>query len=336
LKEVYATAKASAAFCRTDLLNTLKHFFVNNRRVFVFVNNEFLGGVLQSIFVFKRLLVSLKVDDVPEIFPPCENVYYSGVTPIARVKNLIALANPGVCGVDSGDFHLHFPQSVSNQFVMSAQEAKNRVMWEKYHGGPIPDNWFVIHLNGDKNDFSETNLCAVSKYVHIMMIAHEWYSNCPELTVVCIALCKLLETLRKSGVDVTEECKRLQKEYNHDMTGQLRYCSNEQLEWIAANCSKLSDKELLRQFNEKFNINHTLKQIQRVRRSNGVFVREVRRFTAEQIRWLRDNRARFRLKELAEEFNARFDDNRTRCDLNQVCFHKKIHKRVQQSVSEVS
>ena len=73
---------------------------------------------------------------------------------------------------------------------------KKRYIYEQ-HFGMIPENYGVIHLDGNKENFDPENLYAVSRRVNILMSANNWWSEDPILTLTAIKWCELFYVLRK-------------------------------------------------------------------------------------------------------------------------------------------
>lgn len=67
---------------------------------------------------------------------------------------------------------------------------KNRYVYEQ-HYGKIPDDYRVIHLNGDKDDFSIDNLRAIPLKTHLVMKNMNLYSNDKDLFETGILITKV-------------------------------------------------------------------------------------------------------------------------------------------------
>lgn len=73
---------------------------------------------------------------------------------------------------------------------------KNRYIWEQ-HYGPLGDDYMVLHLNKDENDFSLDNLYAVpTKYRALLWKWNNWYSDNKELTLAGIKWCELYYAIK--------------------------------------------------------------------------------------------------------------------------------------------
>lgn len=74
-------------------------------------------------------------------------------------------------------------KTAENKWVL-----KHRYLWEKYHNKKIPDNHYVIFMDGDKRNFDKENLVCLSDYVqgHLASIP----TNC-----VNLKKCKLTNIL---------------------------------------------------------------------------------------------------------------------------------------------
>lgn len=68
---------------------------------------------------------------------------------------------------------------------------KKRFVYKGYHGD-IPSDGFIVHLNGDRNDYGIDNLFCVSRGVNMMMSQNRWYSDNRERTLTAIKLCELI------------------------------------------------------------------------------------------------------------------------------------------------
>lgn len=69
---------------------------------------------------------------------------------------------------------------------------KQRVVWEKHYGKPVPDDCQIIFLNNDANDFNIDNLYCIKKQYLSYMRANNWFSTNPELTLTAIKWCELM------------------------------------------------------------------------------------------------------------------------------------------------
>lgn len=82
---------------------------------------------------------------------------------------------------------------ISNTGIKNADwESKQRVMYKKYHGADsIPDGYNVVFLNGDRGDFSESNLYAIPKAINAIMANYNWFTTSREHTLTAIKWCEL-------------------------------------------------------------------------------------------------------------------------------------------------
>ena len=69
-------------------------------------------------------------------------------------------------------------------------ERKNRYIYKQAHG-TLPDNYDVIHLNGDKTDFNIENLAAIERKDTLTMKNAHLFSNDAELTKIGILTAKI-------------------------------------------------------------------------------------------------------------------------------------------------
>lgn len=72
---------------------------------------------------------------------------------------------------------------------------KQKAVYERAFG-KIPDNMFVVFLNGDKTDYSLKNLYATDRAIHAQMCSNGWYSEDAEITLAAIKLCELNRAIR--------------------------------------------------------------------------------------------------------------------------------------------
>lgn len=70
---------------------------------------------------------------------------------------------------------------------------KHRLVWERYHGKPVPDGYLITFLDGDRMNFDIENLALISKSEHAIL-NHEnlRYAN-SECTRVGINIAKVIE-----------------------------------------------------------------------------------------------------------------------------------------------
>lgn len=82
---------------------------------------------------------------------------------------------------------------ISNTGIKNADwESKQRVMYKKYHGeDSIPEGYNVVFLNGDRGDFSESNLYAIPKAINAIMTNYNWFTTSREHTLTAIKWCEL-------------------------------------------------------------------------------------------------------------------------------------------------
>lgn len=85
----------------------------------------------------------------------------------------------------------------SNVDFGSRLKLKSRYIWEQTHG-PLSDDYMVIHLNRDENDFSEDNLYAIpTKYRALLWKWNQWYSDNKELTLAGVKWCELFYAMKE-------------------------------------------------------------------------------------------------------------------------------------------
>ena len=79
------------AFALTDNLYAIKRILVNQGRMSVLENHPFIVTIDNDLFAFVRLLCSLKVDRMPQVFHSLQNVADSLIKPFAGSLWAIAL-----------------------------------------------------------------------------------------------------------------------------------------------------------------------------------------------------------------------------------------------------
>lgn len=77
------------------------------------------------------------------------------------------------------------PQGGSKNFVM-----KQRVLYEKFHNVQLPNDYLVIFLNNNKQDFSKENLYAIPRRFLPFMTKNKWWSDNPEFTLTALKWCE--------------------------------------------------------------------------------------------------------------------------------------------------
>lgn len=78
---------------------------------------------------------------------------------------------------------------------------KHQLIWEKHHG-PIPKNYVVIFLDGNKRNFDPDNLACISRGILVRMNQNNLFSDDPEITRTGIALAKLKNAIGKRKKDI--------------------------------------------------------------------------------------------------------------------------------------
>lgn len=88
--------------------------------------------------------------------------------------------------------------------------------------------------------------------------------------------------------------------------------SKEQIKWVIENCKNYNDvKSLHNSFCEEFGNIKELKQFKSWFSRNGYTLDARRRYTEEQLNFLKENQNHFTLKKLTEMFNEKFNEKRT-------------------------
>lgn len=72
---------------------------------------------------------------------------------------------------------------------------KQRLIWEQHHG-KIPDNHFVIFLDGNHFNFNIDNLYCVPSQIIGILNQNGWIRGNKELTLTAIKLCELMGLLK--------------------------------------------------------------------------------------------------------------------------------------------
>lgn len=80
---------------------------------------------------------------------------------------------------------------VAAKYSMENYMPKHRYIWEQTHG-PIPENYCVVFLDGDKTNFSLDNLMAIPRNELLAMNRHNLYFSDPELTRSGALVAKLI------------------------------------------------------------------------------------------------------------------------------------------------
>ena len=74
---------------------------------------------------------------------------------------------------------------------------KNRYVYEQTHG-KIPDEYQVIALDGDRNNFNPGNIHAVPRRIGMMLVVNKLYSD-NKITLTAIKWCELFYALTDCG-----------------------------------------------------------------------------------------------------------------------------------------
>lgn len=77
------------------------------------------------------------------------------------------------------------PQGGANNFVM-----KQRLLYEQFHNVTLPDDYCVVFLNNNKQDFSKENLYAIPRKFLPFMRKNQWWSDNPVVTLTAIKWCE--------------------------------------------------------------------------------------------------------------------------------------------------
>lgn len=77
------------------------------------------------------------------------------------------------------------PKGGGKNFIM-----KQRLLYEKFHNVSLPDDYLVIFLNNNKQDFSKENLYAIPRRFIPFMTKNQWWSDNPKLTLTALKWCE--------------------------------------------------------------------------------------------------------------------------------------------------
>ena len=99
----------------------------------------------------------------------------------------------------SGKVYIKISDNVTKSGENSFKEGgnwqeKKRFIYEK-HNGKIPKGYQVIHLDGNKGNFSPNNLYAISPKTNMVLAANKWFTNDREVTLTAIKWCELFYAL---------------------------------------------------------------------------------------------------------------------------------------------
>lgn len=73
---------------------------------------------------------------------------------------------------------------------------KQNYVYEQAYGN-IPDNYFVIFLDGNKENFELSNLYCVNRTIHAVMCKNRWYTCNKDNTLVALKWCELFYALKE-------------------------------------------------------------------------------------------------------------------------------------------
>lgn len=75
---------------------------------------------------------------------------------------------------------------------------KSRYMYIKYHGC-IPDDCLIIHLDGNKDNYSKDNLYAINRKVMAELMRNKWCSSERDVKLAGIKYAELISKLKQAG-----------------------------------------------------------------------------------------------------------------------------------------
>lgn len=72
-----------------------------------------------------------------------------------------------------------------------------QLMVYEMHYGKLPENMFVVFLDGNPTNYDLDNLYPVDRRIHATMCLNGWYSTSPELTLTALKWCELYYAVRR-------------------------------------------------------------------------------------------------------------------------------------------
>lgn len=99
--------------------------------------------------------------------------------------------------------------------------------------------------------------------------------------------------------------------------------TKEEIKYIKSIARDKSNKEIKELFNKKFNQNRTINSIIQIKYRNNI-TSYTRKYTEEQIEYLRKITPKRINKEITEMFNKRFKDNRTESSIKSIRLENNI------------
>ena len=75
---------------------------------------------------------------------------------------------------------------------------KSHIVWEQHYGSMPPDDYTIVFLDRNKQNFDTNNLYAVKKKTLREMAKNSWWSTNPEFTLAAIKWCELHFALKEA------------------------------------------------------------------------------------------------------------------------------------------
>ena len=124
-----------------------------------------------------------------------------GLAMVAGVRNPFTVRRPiGTERTSGGKMYVKIADNVQLSTEHGFKEGgnyqeKKRYCYEQYRGS-IPERHQIIHLDGNKQNFSNDNLYAISPSINMIIASNKWYSDNAEVTLTAIKWCELFYALK--------------------------------------------------------------------------------------------------------------------------------------------
>lgn len=87
----------------------------------------------------------------------------------------------------------------------------HRIVWEE-HNGPIPEGYYVIFKDGNRDNLDISNLACVSKRVHCQMCKQQLYRDDPKLTETGLIIAELRDAVATKRNEISDKRHKGKKE----------------------------------------------------------------------------------------------------------------------------